>query len=185
MGGLGVKKGAVRDMHTVRQFRVVALLALVLLGLVATTAAPVGAVTVFQNSKVAVGIADGWVQTTSGLDDSVIGQWSIDDGSAIFQIVALKVPSGTSSLDYAVQQADALTSLSGYKELRRDFVTSGDQQAPRLDYLIDKDGTPIRAQSVFLTHGSDAYLLSFFTKLVDHQDYVDEADVMVYSFTFV
>lgn len=171
-------------MHVVRRMRLIGLLALLALGLVAGTAAPVGATTVFQNSKVAVGIADGWVQDTDGLDDSVIGEWSIDDQSAIFQIVTLKVPDGTSSTDYATQQADALSTLSGYKELRRDFVTSGDQQAPRLDYLIDKDGTPIRAQSVFLTHGSDAYLLSFITKLVDHQDYVDEADVMVYSFTF-
>lgn len=171
-------------MNMVRRMRVVALLALVLLGLVATSAAPVGAVTVFQNSKVAVGVADGWTQDTDGLADGVIGQWGIDDHSAVFQIITLSVPSGTSNVDYAVQQADALSSLSGYKELRRDYVTSGDQQAPRLDYLFDKDGTTLRAQSVFLTHGTDAYLLSFLTKVVDHQDYVDEADVMVYSFTF-
>lgn len=168
----------------VRRVRLVAFLALTLLSVVATTAAPVGAVTVFSNDKVAVGIADGWVQATDNLADGVIGQWCIDDCAAVFQIITLKVPDGTSSVDYAVQQADALSSLNGYKELRRDYVTSGDQQAPRLDYLVDKDGTPIRAQSVFLTHGPDAYLLSFFTKLVDHQDYVDQADVMVYSFTF-
>src|SRR3954447_19573810 len=103
----------VGGLRMVRRMRLVALVALVLLGLVATSAAPVGAVTVFQNSKVAVGIADGWVQDTDGLADGVIGQWSIDDQSAIFQIVTLNVPSGTSNVDYAVQQADALSTLKG------------------------------------------------------------------------
>lgn len=69
--------------------------------------------------------------------------------------------------------------------MRRDFVTSGDDKAPRLDYLFEKDGTVLRAQQVFLANGPDAYVLSFVTRLVDHQDYVDEVDVMVYSFTFV
>lgn len=166
----------------VRRFRVVALLALVLLGLVATTAAPVGATTVFSNDKVAVGIADGWDKVAT--PDGLIGQWCIDDCAAVFNITYEQIPSGTSSVDYATASVNQLTSLPDYKELRRDFVTSGDTQAPRLDYLFSKDGTVLRAQQVFLAKGSDAYVLSFLTKVVDHQDYVDEVDVMVYSFTF-
>lgn len=159
-----------------------AFLALMLLGLMATAAAPVGAATAFSNDKVAIAIADGWtkVDTPQGL----IGQWCIDDCSAVFNVAYETVPSGTSSVDYAKASVDQLTNLPGYKELRRDFVNSGDQQSPRLDYLFEKDGTVLRAQQVFLTHGSDAYVLSFLTRLIDHQDYVDEVDTMVYSFTF-
>lgn len=168
----------------VRRMRLVGLLALMVLGLVATAPAPVGAATVFSNDKVAVGIVDGWVKVET--PDGLIGQWCIDDCSAVFNIAYERIPNGTSNVDYATQSVDQLTSLPGYKELRRDFVTSGDDQAPRLDYLFQqKDGTVLRAQQVFLTNGSDAYVLSFVTRLVDHQDYVDEVDAMVYSFTFL
>lgn len=169
-------------MNMMRRMRLVGFLALMMIGLVAA-ATPVGAVTVFSNDKVAVGIADGWdkVATPAGL----IGQWCIDDCSAVFNIAYEKIPDGTSHVEYATASVNQLVSLPGYKELRRDFVTSGDDQAPRLDYLFEKDGTVLRAQQVFLANGPDAYVLSFVTRLVDHQDYVDEVDVMVYSFTFV
>ncbi|MDQ6601876.1 MAG: DUF1795 domain-containing protein [Chloroflexota bacterium] len=169
----------------VRRIRLMWILGLIVLGLIATTAAPVGAASasVFSNDKVAVGILDGWnkVDTPAGL----IGQWCIDDCAAVFNITYEQIPSGTSSVDYAVASVNQLTSLPDYKELRRDYVNSGDTQSPRLDYLFTKDGTTLRAQQVFLAKGSDAYVLSFFTKLVDHQDYVDQVDAMVYSFTFV
>jgi len=163
--------------------RLVAFLALMLLGLVATAAGPVGAVSVFNNDKVAVGILDNWnkVDAPAG----VIGQWCIDDCAAVFNVTYEKIPDGTSSVDYAVASVNQLTSLPGYKELRRDYVTSGDTQAPRLDYLFEKDGNVLRAQQVFLAKGSDAYVLSFLTKVIDHQDYVDQVDAMVYSFTFL
>ncbi len=167
----------------VRQFRVVVLLALVLLGLVATSAAPVSAATVFSNDKVAIGILDSWNKVAT--PDGLIGQWCIDDCTAVFNIAYEKVPNGTSSVDYATASVDQITSLPGYKELRRDFVTSGDQKSPRLDYLFEKDGTVLRAQQVFLTNGSDAFVLSFLTRAVDHSEYVDDVDAMVYSFTFV
>ncbi len=171
-------------MNMMRRMRLIGVLTLMVFGLVAATAAPVGAVTVFSNDKVAVGIADGWNKVAT--PDGLIGQWCIDDCAAVFNIAYEKIPDGTSNVDYATQSVDQLTNLPGYKELRRDFVTSGDDKAPRLDYLFQQtDGTVLRAQQVFLTNGSDAYVLSFVTRLIDHQDYVDEVDVMVYSFTFV
>lgn len=167
----------------VRRMRLVVLLGLMMLGAVATTAAPVGAVTAFSNDKVAVGIADGW-QQDSNAPAGIIGQWVKYDGGAVFNITHETVPDGTTNVDYAQANVAGVASSQGYKELRRDFVNSGDQRAPRLDYIFMKDGTLLRAQQVFLTHGTDAYVLTYVSQLVDHSDYVDEVDVMVYSFTF-
>lgn len=156
-------------------------MAVMVFGLVTMAAAPVAAA-VFSNDKVAISIADGWnkVDTPAGL----IGQWCVDDCTAIFNIAYENIPDGMSHVDYATASVNQLVGLPGYKELRRDFVTSGDDKAPRLDYLFEKDGTVLRAQQVFLANGSDAYVLSFVTRAVDHSDYVDEVDTMVYSFTF-
>ncbi len=164
-----------------RRMRLVGLMALMVFGLITMAAAPVAAA-VFSNDKVAISIADGWNKVDT--PDGLIGQWCIDDCTAVFNIAYEKIPDGTSNVDYATQSVNQVTTLPGYKELRRDFVTSGDDQAPRLDYLFEKDGTVLRAQQVFLANGSDAYVLSFVTRAVDHSDYVDEVDTMVYSFTF-
>jgi len=165
--------------------RVVALLALVLLGLVATTAAPVAAgATAYVNSKIAIGVVDGWVEAPPVVD-SMIGHWIKDGNGADFS-VTLDQSQGLSSVDYAKANLDQIAALPGYKELRRDFVNSGDQQSPRLDYLFQKDdGTVLRAQQVFITNKADAYILSFVTTAVDQSNYVDDVDAMVYSLTFV
>ena len=168
-------------MNIMRRMRLVGLMALMVFGLITMAAAPVAAA-VFSNDKVAISIADGWNKVDT--PDGLIGQWCIDDCTAVFNIAYEKIPDGTSNVDYATQSVNQVTTLPGYKELRRDFVTSGDDQAPRLDYLFEKDGTVLRAQQVFLANGSDAYVLSFVTRAVDHSDYVDEVDTMVYSFTF-
>lgn len=171
-------------MGMVRRMRMMTLLAVTLLGLVAMTAAPVAAGTAYKNSKIAITIADGWEEAPS-VADGMIGHWIIDGDGASFSIT-LDKSQGLSSVDYAVKSVDAITSLKNYKELRRDFVTSGDQQSPRLDYLFEKDdGTVLRAQQVFITNGADAYIVSLVVTAVDHSNYVDDVDAMVASLTFL
>ncbi len=169
----------------VRRFTATLMLMGLLLGLFVTTAGPVAAIDVYSNEKIAIGVLDGWVIDTSATTPGLLGQWLRDGNAAAFNIVTEKVPAGTTSVDYAVASVGQVTALPGYKELRRDFVNSGDQQSPRLDYLFEKNGTILRAQQVFITHGTDGFVLSFLSALVDHQDYVDEVDAMVYSLTFV
>lgn len=164
------------------RMQVLAVMTLMLVG-IAVSAAPAGAVTAYLDpqQRYAIGVLDGWVQSPSM--DNFDVSWTIDGDGAFFGITSVKIPSGTSSTDFAVATVTQLASMTDYKELRRDFVNSGDQQSPRLDYMFSQNGVPLRAQIVFISRGADGYALTFLTRLVDHQDYVDAVDTMVYSFT--
>lgn len=162
----------------------VMLLALMLVG-VAVTAAPAEAANIYVDpqGRFAIAIGDGWVQTRPDTA-SVVALWTIDNGAAIFNIVNERIPNGMSAVDYATANLDGVMSFPGYKELRRDFITSGDQQAPLLDYLVTSDSGQLqRIQQVFVTKGSDGWVLTFRSKATDQGVYDDQVSAMVYSFT--
>jgi hypothetical protein len=171
-------------MNLVRRLRFVALLALVAIGLVATTAAPVGATTIYADDqgRFAIGIPDGWVQTTPS--SGQLAAWAADGGAALFTIVREDIPAGTSSVDYAQSNVDGVSTFNGYKELDRRFVTCADQQCPLLDYLVtDKSGELQRIQQVFVTKGSSGWVLTYRTFADYAGDYKSDVELMVYSFT--
>ena len=92
-------------MNLVRRMRLVALVALVAIGLVATAAAPVGATSIYADDqgRFAIGVPDGWAMQSPD-SDKVIALWTTDSGAAIFNIVYSAVPYGTSSIDFAKAQ---------------------------------------------------------------------------------
>jgi hypothetical protein len=170
----------------VRRVRLVAFLALMLLGLVATAAGPVAASTVYVDTdgRFAVGIADGWAKQASD-SPGVVALWTIDNGAAIFNIVREDVPAGTGSVDYAKSNIDGVSTFNGYTELRRDFITCADQQCPLLDYtVIDNNGETQRIQQTFVTKGTDGWVLTFRTRASDAATYKSDVEIMLYSFTF-
>lgn len=172
-------------MKMVRQFRLVMLLGLMLLGLVATTATPASAASVYADpqGRFAIGVADGWVQKQPDTR-GVLALWTVDGGAAIFNVVRESIPDGTSSVDYAKANIDGVSSLNGYTEIRRDFITCADQQCPLLDYtVIDDNGETQRIQQVFVTKGSDGWVLTYRTRASDATTYKSDVELMVYSFT--
>ncbi len=181
----GFVKRKVCEMKTVRQMRLVAFLGLLLLGLVATSAAPVGATTIYvdPSGSFAVGVADGWVQQQPDTK-GVVALWTVDGGAAIFNIVRESIPAGTSSVDYAKANIDGVSTFNGYTELRRDFIKCADQDCPILDYtVIDENGETQRIQQTFVTKGSDGWVLTYRTRLTDATAYKSDVELMVYSFT--
>lgn len=172
-------------MDMVRRMRIVALLALSLLGLVATAAAPVGATTIYAapDGSFAIGVADGWTQRQPDTK-GVVALWTVDGSAAIFNVVREDVPPGTTSIEYARANIDNVSTFNGYTELRRDFIKCADQDCPLLDYtVIDENGETQRIQQAFVTKGSDGWVLTFRTRASDAATYKSDAELMVYSFT--
>lgn len=169
----------------VRRVRLVAFLALMLLGLVATAAGPVAAATIYAdpNGRFAIGIADGWSKQPSD-SKGVVALWSVDGGAAIFNIVREDVPAGTTSVDYAKANIDGVSTFNGYTELRRDFIKCADQDCPLLDYtVIDENGETQRIQQAFVTKGSDGWVLTYRTRASDAATYKSDVELMIYSFS--
>lgn len=169
----------------VRRLRLVIFLGLMLLGLVATTAGPVGATTIYAapDGSFAIGVADGWTQQRPDTK-GVVALWTVDGSSAIFNVVREDVPVGTTSVDYAKANIDGVSTFNGYTEIRRDFIKSADQDCPILDYtVIDENGETQRIQQVFVTKGSDGWVLTYRTRASDAATYRSDVELMVYSFT--
>jgi len=165
--------------------RLLLLMALVTLGIVATTAGPVGATTIYvdPNQRFALGVADGWVQRASDTDGGV-ALWTVDGGRAIFNVARERVPYGTSNEDYARSNIAGVSTFSGYNEIRHDYITCADQQCPLLDYTAFDDGGEVqRVQQVFVTNGTDGYVLTYRTRASDAGRYKDDVELMVYSFS--
>jgi hypothetical protein len=120
-----------RTMH--HRGAILAVLALIVLG-AAATAAPARASTIYVDpeGRFALDVADGWVQRQPDTR-GVLGLWTVDGGAAIFNVVREDVPFGTSSVDYAKANVAGVSSLSGYQEIRRDFITCADQNCPLLE----------------------------------------------------
>jgi hypothetical protein len=172
-------------MNLLHRARLLLLLALVTLGILATAVAPVGATSIYvdPNQRFAIGVADGWTQQTPDTD-GVVALWSVDGGRAIFNIVRERVPYGTSNEAYARSNIDGVSSFSGYTEIRRDYVTCADQDCPILDYTAyDDNGELQRVQQVFVTQGSDGYVLTYRTRASDAERYRSDVELMVYSFS--
>ncbi len=166
--------------------RIIFFLALVTLGILGTTAAPVGATSIYvdSNRQFALGIADGWQQRAPSTD-GVLAVWTVDGGRAIFNIGREDIAYGTSNEEYARANIAGVSTFEGYKEIRRDYITCADQQCPLLDYLvIDNGGELQRVQQVFVTNGSNGYVLSYRTRASDAGRYKDDVELMIYSFTF-
>lgn len=162
------------------------LMALVALGILATTAAPVGATRIYvdPDQQFALGVADGWTQRAPDTD-GVVALWSVDGGRAIFNVVRESVPYGTSNEAYARSNIAGVSTFRGYKEIRRDYITCADQDCPILDYTAyDNGGELQRVQQVFVTKGSDGYVLTYRTRASDAERYRSDVELMVYSFSF-
>lgn len=172
-------------MNMVRRLRLVTFLGLMLLGLVATTAGPVGAATIYAapDGSFAIGVADGWTQQAPDTK-GVVALWSVDGSAAIFNVVRESVPAGTTSVEYAKANIDGVSTFNGYTELRREYIKCADQDCPLLDYtVIDENGETQRIQQAFVTKGSDGWVLTFRTRASDAAAYKSDAELMVYSFT--
>ncbi len=172
-------------MQMVRRLRMVALLALVILGVVATTAAPVGATSIYvdPNGKFAVGVADGWTQQRPDTK-GVVALWTVDGGAAIFNIVREDIPAGTTNVDYAKANIDGVSTFRDYTEIRRDFIKCADQDCPLLDYTVtDENGETQRLQQAFVTKGTDGWVLTFRTRASDAATYKSDIELMIYSFS--
>lgn len=179
------EKGTTEMMNMVRRMRLVALLGLMLLGLVATTAAPVGATSIYVDpqARFAIGVADGWARQQPDTR-GVLALWTVDDGSAIFNVVREDIPDGTTNVEYAKANIDGVSSLNGYKEIRRDFIKCADQDCPLLDYtVIDENGKTQRIQQAFVTKGSDGWVLTYRTFASSDKDYKSDVELMIYSFS--
>ncbi len=166
------------------RMQVVILVMLALVGVVASVA-PAAAATVYADpqGRFAIGIGDGWIQQQPDTQ-GVVALWNIDNNSAIFNIVNEKIPAGMSSVDYAQANIAGVSTFNGYTELRRDFITSADQQAPLLDYTVISDSGQVqRIQQVFVTKGSDGWVLTFRSKFSDRGVYDDQVSAMIYTFT--
>ncbi len=160
-------------------------LMLVLAGVLTTTGAPAAAYGIYADpqGRFAIAVGDGWTQQRPDTR-GVVALWSIDGGNAIFNVVNEKIPYGTSSVDYAQANIAGVSTFSGYKELRRDYITCADQQAPLLDYTVIADGGQLqRIQQVFVTKGNDGWVLTFRSKVTDQGVYDDQVSAMVYTFS--
>jgi len=172
-------------MRVSQRARLLLILALVALGLVAATAAPVGASKVYvdDQQQFALGIPEGWVQRAPDTN-GVVALWAADRGRAIFTIVREDIPADTSSEAYARSNIAGVSTFSGYTELRRDFVTCADRQCPVLDYTVyDDNGELQRVQQVFVTKGATGWVLTYRTRAADAARYKDDVELMVYSFS--
>jgi hypothetical protein len=172
-------------MNLVRRMRLVALLALMAIGLVATTAAPVGATTIFADDqgRFAIGVPDGWAQQTPD-NDKVVALWSTDGGAAIFNIVYSAVPYGTSSVDFAKAASSGLSDYADYTLIRKDFITCADQDCPFIDFTTtDNGGETQRVHQIYVTKGGDGWILTYRTRASDTELYNSDIELMVYSFT--
>ena len=179
------QKGTVRLMNMVRKVQMVALMGLMLLGLVATTAAPVGATSIYVDpqGRFALGVADGWTKESPD-SSKVVALWTIDDGAAIFNIVQSTVPDGTSSVDFAKAASSGFSDYTDYSLIRKDFVTCADQQCPIIDFTAtDDNGETQRIQQTYVTKGTDAWILTYRTLASDAATYKDDVELMLYSFT--
>jgi len=148
-------------------------MALVALGILATTAGPVGATRIYvdPDQQFAIGVADGWSQRTPDTD-SIVALWSVDGGRAIFNVVRESVPYGTTSEAYARSNIDGVSTFDGYTEIRRDYVTCADQDCPILDYtVVDENGKTQRIQQTFVTKGTDGWVLTYRTFASTAKDY--------------
>lgn len=169
----------------VRRMRLIGLLALMALSLVATTAGPVGATTIYAapDGSFAIGVADGWTQKKPDTK-GVVALWTVDGSAAIFNVVRDSIPAGTTNIEYAKANIDGVSTFNGYTEIRRDFIKCADQDCPLLDYtVIDENGETQRIQQAFVTKGSDGWVLTFRTRASDASTYKSDAELMVYSFT--
>ncbi len=165
--------------------RLVLLMALVTLGILATTAGPVGATRIYvdPDQRFAIGVADGWSQRAPDTN-GVVALWAVDGGRAIFNIVRESVPYGTTSEAYARANIAGVSTFDGYTEIRRDYVTCADQDCPILDYTAYDDGGELqRVQQVFVTKGADGYVLTYRTRANDAERYRSDVELMVYSFS--
>lgn len=165
--------------------RLLLILALVALGLLAATAAPVGASKIYvdDHQQFALGIPDGWVQRAPDTD-GVVALWAADRGRAIFNIVREDIPADTSNEAYARSNIAGVSTFSGYKEIRRDYITCADQQCPVLDYTAyDDNGELQRVQQVFVTKGATGWVLTYRTRAADASRYKDDVELMIFSFS--
>jgi hypothetical protein len=172
-------------MNLVRRMRLVALLALMTIGLVATAAGPVGATTIYADDqgRFAIGIPDGWSKQAPD-NPNVVALWTTDGGAVIFNIVHADVPNGTSSVDFAKAASSSLSDYTDYTLIRKDFITCADQDCPFIDFTAtDNGGETQRIHQIYVTKGTDGWILTYRTRASDTELYNNDIQLMVYSFT--
>jgi len=180
-------KKKVGGMQMVRRFRLVAFLAVLLLGLVATAASPVAAGTVYTDSKgrFKSQIADGW--SSQPPPDGFEAVFTVDGGAALFTVGHDDVTDGKTNVDYATDYAKFIQGkqLQDYKEVDRYFFKCfSSDQCPVLDYTVtDVDGKTQRVAHVFFTNGTDAWVLTYRTLASNFSTYLDDLNFMLGSFT--
>lgn len=171
----------------VRRMRLVWLVALMALSLVATTAAPVGAATVFTdpNGQFKAQLADGW--SSQPPPDGFSAVFTVDGGAALFTVGRDDVTNGMTNVDYATLYAKNIEGkqLQDYSEVDRYYLKCfTSDKCPVLDYTAtDVDGKTQRVAHVFFTSGTDAWVLTYRTLASDWNKYLDDVNAMLGSFT--
>ena len=172
-------------MNLLHRGRLLIFMALVTLGILATAAAPVGAANIYvdPSQKFAIGVADGWTQRVpTRTASSPSGRSMAAARSSMSSTSASR--SAPPAWTMLARTSTVSPPYSGYTEIRRDFVTCADQDCPILDYTAFDDGGELqRVQQVFVTKGSDGYVLTYRTRASDAERYRSDVELMVYSFS--